>query len=190
MEPFSSPAPAGAMLAALRQNWGWFLVLGIALIALGLFAISASCITTLAVVWVFGVVLLAGAVVEVISAIQGRGWRGTVLHLLAAILYLVVGLFLVRHTEEAAITLTLFAAVALLVGGAFRIVIALLDPFPGRGWALLNGVITLLLGVLIWQHWPDSGVWVIGLFFGIEMLFSGWSWVMLAFTVRSAVPPA
>src|SRR5205807_851386 len=67
----------------------------------------------------------------------------------------------------------------LLMGGAFRIVAALVGRLEHRGWLLLNGVITLLMGILIWRQWPWSGLWVIGLFVGIEMIFYGWSLVML-----------
>jgi uncharacterized membrane protein HdeD (DUF308 family) len=49
---------------------------------------------------------------------------------------------------------------------------------------LLNGIISVCLGISIWQQWPYSGLWVIGLFVGIEMLFCGWSWVMLGLAVR------
>jgi uncharacterized membrane protein HdeD (DUF308 family) len=189
MDPFAAaPAAPGDALAALRRNWGWFVVLGIALVLVGLIAISATFITALAVVWVLGVLLLVGGILEVVNAVQARGWRGVVLHLLTAILYLIVGVFLVRHTGAGVAALTLFLAVALLIGGAFRIVMALLERFPGWGWVLLNGVISFILGLLIWQGWPESKEWVIGLFFGIEMLFSGWSWVMLGVAVRSAVP--
>jgi uncharacterized membrane protein HdeD (DUF308 family) len=55
---------------------------------------------------------------------------------------------------------------------------------PHRGWVLLNGVVTLALGIMIWRRWPLSGLWVIGLFVGIEMLLYGWSLVMLAIAAK------
>jgi uncharacterized membrane protein HdeD (DUF308 family) len=77
-------------------------------------------------------------------------------------------------------------AACLLVGGILRIVVSLVERFEGWGWSLLNGVVSLLLGAVIWRQWPLSSLWFIGLFVGIEMLFSGLSWVMLALAVRSA----
>jgi uncharacterized membrane protein HdeD (DUF308 family) len=50
--------------------------------------------------------------------------------------------------------------------------------------------VTLLLGILIWAQWPVSGLWVIGLFVGIDLIFSGWSWVALALAARSLAPAA
>ena len=54
------------------------------------------------------------------------------------------------------------------------------------GWVLLNGIITLVLGILIWQEWPQAAYWVIGLFVGIDMLLDGWSLVITVLTVRSS----
>jgi uncharacterized membrane protein HdeD (DUF308 family) len=72
-----------------------------------------------------------------------------------------------------------------MVGGVFRIVGSLMYRFPQWGWVLFGGVLNLLLGILIWQQWPFSGFWVIGLFVGIDMIFNGWIWVMLALRLKS-----
>ena len=57
--------------------------------------------------------------------------------------------------------------------------------YPHWGSVLFNGVISLLLGILIWRRWPVSGLWAIGLFVGIEMLLNGWSLVRLSMTGRN-----
>ena len=67
-----------------------------------------------------------------------------------------------------------------LVGGIFRVVAAMTLRLHHWGWMLLNGVITALLGLLVLAEWPSSGLFVIGLFLGIDMLFNGWTWVMLS----------
>ena len=56
---------------------------------------------------------------------------------------------------------------------------------PHWGWPLASGILNVLLGLLIWAQWPLSGLWVIGLFVGIELIFSGWMWVMIALALRS-----
>jgi uncharacterized membrane protein HdeD (DUF308 family) len=68
--------------------------------------------------------------------------------------------------------------------GIFRIVTALALQLPNWGWNLLNGIITLALGVIVWGGWPVSGLWVLGLFIGINLLFTGWARVMLALALR------
>jgi uncharacterized membrane protein HdeD (DUF308 family) len=81
--------------------------------------------------------------------------------------------------------LTLLVAIGLLAGGILRIILSVVERFDGWGWMLLNGVVSLLLGLAIWRQWPLSGLWVVGLFVGIEMLCSGLSWVMLGLALRS-----
>jgi len=47
--------------------------------------------------------------------------------------------------------------------------------FPHWGWTLAGGAINLILGILIWQQWPEAALWVIGLFVGIDLIFTGWT---------------
>jgi uncharacterized membrane protein HdeD (DUF308 family) len=176
-------------LEGLRKNWFWLLVLGIALVLVGLLAIGSSFIATLTTVLVLGILFLVGGLVEIVTAFWAHCWRGFWLQLLAGILYAVLGFLLVQHPVTAAATFTLVLAAAFMVGGVFRIISALVDHFHGWGWVLLNGVVTLVLGILIWRQWPDSALYVIGLFVGIDMVFAGWSWIMMALAVRS-VPAA
>jgi uncharacterized membrane protein HdeD (DUF308 family) len=107
-------------------------------------------------------------------------WR----HLLAGILYLVLGFLLVQRPLAAAAFFPLMLAIAFFVGGLFRIIVAMSERFYGWGWVLLNGLITLVLGILIWQEWPEAAYWVIELFVGIDMLFAGWSLVITVLSIR------
>jgi uncharacterized membrane protein HdeD (DUF308 family) len=169
----------------VRRNWGWFLVLGISLIVLGTFAISWSLLATIASVLLFGWLLVVSGVMEVVSSFWARRWTGFFLHLLAGVLDVVVGLLVVTHPAAAAAALTLLLAAFFMVSGIYRIVMAVALRFPNWGWALLGGVVTVLLGAMLWAEWPETAFWFIGLCVGIEMLFRGWSWVMFALTVRS-----
>jgi len=179
-------------LQTLQKSWLLFLLLGIASIVLGLLSIVVPYIATLATVAVIGALVLVGGVVHIVSAFSARCWRGFILHLLAGLLYLVVGLILLRQPGAAATGLTLMLAAIFIVGGSFRIIVSMVERFNGWGWDLLNGFITLFLGLLIWRVWreDESILWVIGLFVGIDLLFNGWSLIMLALTLRSLPRPA
>src|SRR5262245_57518944 len=172
-------------LESLREIWVFLVVMGCALILLGFAAIGSSFIASLATVLVFGLLLLGSALVQVVTALWGRKWRGFFLHLLAGGLYFIAGMFMIQNPLEAVMGLTFLVAICLLAGGVLRIIYALLERFDGWGLVLLNGVISLLLGAAIWRQWPLSGFWVIGLFVGIELLFSGVSWVTLGLSVRA-----
>src|SRR5262245_29599790 len=188
-------SPGGAIadeVASLRRMWWLLLALGLVTVVVGLLAISSTFVATLASVLVFGWLLLIAGVTEVVHALMVRNGRGFALHLLAAALYLLVGFFILEHPVRAAEVLTLLLAASFLVGGVLRIVFSLTVRFPSWPWVLLNGVVDLLLGGLIWAGWPESSLWVIGLFVGIDLLFHGMSWVMLALNVRTynAAQPA
>ena len=164
----------------LRRSWGWYLALGIVLIVLGMIAIGSTFMMTIASVLFFGWLLIIGGVMEAIHAFWHKRWAGFFLDLLTGILYVIVGWMMVTNPKASALLLTLVIAMFLVFEGVLRIVTALTARYPHWGWVLFNGVISLALGVMIWRQWPYSGLWVIGLFVGIEMLLNGWSLVMLS----------
>jgi uncharacterized membrane protein HdeD (DUF308 family) len=172
-------------IEGLRRNWGWVLALGIALIVLGMVALGAAVWTTVVSVMFFGWLLLVGGAMQTVHGFWRREWSGFFLDLLTGILYLVVGMMFITEPVESAVAVTLMLAAALLFVGVMRIIVALSTDFQHRIWLLLNGAVTLALGLMIWFQWPASGLWVLGLFIGIDMLFYGWALVMLAIGVRS-----
>jgi uncharacterized membrane protein HdeD (DUF308 family) len=172
--------------AGLRRVWWQFLLLGVLLVIVGVLAISAPYFFTPVFVGVLGWLLLIGGFMEAIHALTVRTWRGFALHLLAAALYLIVGLFILEDRDRAATVLTLVLAALFFVGGLLRIIFSVGVRFRTWLWVLLNGVVDLFLGLIIWSGWPGSGNWVIGLLVGIDLLFHGWSLVMLGLSVRTA----
>jgi uncharacterized membrane protein HdeD (DUF308 family) len=181
--------PLAEELKTLRKTWLLFLLLGAASMLMGLLAIIVPHIATLATVAVVGALILVGGVVHMVSAFSARCWRGFLLHVLAGLLYVVVGLLLLNRPAAAATGLTVMMAAVLIIGGLFRIIVSMAERFVGWGWDLANGFITLLLGLLIWRIWREDEdiLWVIGLFVGIDLLISGFSWVMLAIGLRMNV---
>jgi uncharacterized membrane protein HdeD (DUF308 family) len=169
----------------LRKLWGWLVGLGIILMVVGTLAMAAAFITSLRLVVVFGILLACGGLVQVVNAVVARTWKGFVLHLFAGLLYLVVGGLMVEHPIQTAEGLTLMLAAAFLVGGGMRVIYALIHSFAGRSWVLMNGFISILLGISIWRQWPESSLWVLGLFIGIDLVFNGWLWVVLGLMVKA-----
>jgi uncharacterized membrane protein HdeD (DUF308 family) len=173
-------------MEALSRNWGWLLALGILMIILGVFAIGAPVVATIAVQVVLGWLLVIGGIAEAIHAFMAQNWRGFLFELLSGILYIVVGGLLLFNPLLGAAALTLLLAVFLVVEGIFKIIMALrVRDHRGWGWLLASGILSLILGAMIWAQWPYSGLWVIGLFVGIQLLFTGWSMVMLALAARA-----
>jgi uncharacterized membrane protein HdeD (DUF308 family) len=176
-------------LEALRGNWFWFVILGVSLVVLGTVALGSVVITSLAAAAAIGVLLLLAGAAEAVGAFWCRGWSGIFLHLLSGVLSIVVGLLFLRAPLDALAALTLLIAGFLMAGGIFKVVAALSYRFAAWGWSLASGIIDLILGVLIWQEWPASALWVIGLFVGINLIFRGFNWIALGLALRSLPRP-
>jgi uncharacterized membrane protein HdeD (DUF308 family) len=169
----------------LKDNWGWYFGLGIGLIVLGFLAIIFSWASTIFSVIYLGFFLITIGMFEGVQSFKMSLWSSFFLHLFLSILFIVGGFFTVVHPAANAITLTLLLAIFFVVSGILKIVFALSMYILHRGWLILNGALTLFLGILIWQQWPASGFWVIGLFVGIDAIFTGWTWVMLSLTAKN-----
>jgi uncharacterized membrane protein HdeD (DUF308 family) len=92
---------------------------------------------------------------------------------------------MLMHPLLGVLSLTLFLAVFLLFEGVVEIAFYFkIRGAPNAGWVLFDGIITLILGFLIWRRWPSSSVWVIGTLLGISLIFSGISRIMLSLAVR------
>jgi uncharacterized membrane protein HdeD (DUF308 family) len=171
-------------LEVWQGNWIWYLIMGIVLVIIGTVAIGSTFIATLATVTVLSVLLVIGGLVQTVGAFFARKWSGFFMLLLTGILYLIAGVVCFEHPAEAAVDLTLLIAFFLIAGGLFRIIASIAIRFPNWGWLLASGVITLWLGILIWRQWPSSGYFIIGLFVGIEMIFTGWTWIIFSLAIR------
>lgn len=172
-------------LDELKKRSGWFLALGVLLVVLGAVSLGAATFMTLASVVLFGALMIVVGILQTLIGLAFRRWGGFFVGLLAGMLSLTVGFLMVAHPGATAIALTLLIVVFLIFGGAFRIVLAIAVPFPNRAWMFLHGIINLVLGLIIWHDWPVSGLWVIGLFIGIDMIFNGWSLIMLGLAAKN-----
>lgn len=166
--------------ANLAGNWGIFLALGIFLMIVGILAISSPFVATFATLIIFGWFLVVGGIIQIIYSFFDQHSNSFLLHLLGAILALVVGLLILSHTKASLFAITILLAAYFFSVGVFRICAALFLRFVNWGWVLLNGLISLLLGILIIIYLPVSALWIIGLFIGIDLLFAGFSYIMIA----------
>lgn len=168
----------------LREHASLFMLLGIGLVILGVLAVIYAFTSTLISIMYLGFFLLIGGVFEGVKAFKMNRAGHFFLHALLCILYIIAGLYLFFNPAINAITLTLVLAIFFIIAGIFRIAVALTKNVPHKTWLLINGIISILLGALIWYQWPISGLWVIGTFVGIDLIFTGWTWIMLASTVK------
>lgn len=157
-----------------REYKGWFFGLGVALIILGVAAISLPMFVALTIDVIVGAILAIGGIAHIGHALMSRKWKGFLLGLLVGVLYLVAGVVMLANPLQGVLTLTLLLVAFFIVDGIFKIGLALkLRPIYGWFWPLTNGILSLILAGLIWSNWPSSAAWAIGLLVGIDIIFSG-----------------
>lgn len=173
----------------VRRNPGWFIVLGIVFIILGIAAIGLPFIFTLAITLILGWVLLISGVAWIVHAFQSRHARRLWVNLIVGIIYAIAGITLLVQPLQGAITITLVLGILLVVQGILEIIATFQGRLEGspKGLMLADGIVTLILGILIWNQWPFNVAWVLGLLFGINLLFSGVRMLATASTVRGAI---
>ncbi|HXA21711.1 MAG TPA: HdeD family acid-resistance protein [Acetobacteraceae bacterium] len=177
----------GAGAANIAKKWGWFVALGIAMIALGVAAWLDVVTVTIAGTIFIGASLLVGGALQIIHAFMTKEWRGFILSLFCGILYLGGGLLIMNEPVQGALFLTLLVVAALVVGGVIRIVLALQHRnIAAWGLILLSGIVSIVVGYLLYASLPWSGLWVLGTLIAIELLIQGSSWLYFGLALRFA----
>ncbi|HAY81974.1 MAG TPA: HdeD family acid-resistance protein [Planctomycetaceae bacterium] len=172
-------------LHAIRKTWWWLLLLGCLLIVGGILSISHPLFILLGAAVLIGTILLVSGTATVVTSFWTGQWGAFLVQLLIGILYIVLGLAITDSPLQAVTGLTLMVAAFCIVGGIFRATSAFVIRYPQWGWSLLSGIITTLFGLIVFRHFSDFGLWLIGTLIGVELLFNGVTWIMLAFNVRS-----
>ena len=176
---------------AFGKASAWSIIWGILMFICGLIAIALPLISSIGIVLLLAWVILFAGLSHLVFAFHSRGVGSVLWQILLAVLYVIAGIYLLIHPVLGVVSLTLVLAVFLVLEGIVEIALYFgLRGVRHSGWVLLDGIITLILGILIWRQWPSSSVWVIGTLIGISLIFSGISRVMLSLAVRHAAPAA
>jgi len=175
----------------IKKASGWFIAMAVVFIVLGLMAIIEPGIAGLAVTILVGWLLIFGGGAHLVAAFSGGGAGRVIWQVLIGILYIVGGFYFLTHPLLGLGTLTLLLAVIILMEAVFEIIAYFrMRGQGGSGWLLVNALITLLLGGLIWFHWPSSSVWAIGILVGVNLLMTGFSRLMFGLAARKLVSHA
>jgi uncharacterized membrane protein HdeD (DUF308 family) len=171
----------------VRQASTLPIVWGVLLIVLGMAAVGSPFLAAVAVnVAIAWLIVLAGAV-HVILAFRAHGAGSMIWKLLVGVAYVCFGVYLILHPVLAVASLTLVLASLFLIEGVLDIVLFVkMRSVGGSTWVLLDGIITLLLGLMIYMQWPSSSAWAIGTLVGVIMIISGVTRVMMSLAVRKA----
>jgi uncharacterized membrane protein HdeD (DUF308 family) len=175
-------------LGTAKRITSWYIAAAVLFIVLGILGIIEPGVAGLGVALLVGWLLIVGGVGHIIAAFRGRGAKQVIFQVLIAILYLIGGFYFLTHMLMATVTLTLLLAGVFLAEGVLEVIsYSRMKGEGASGWLLLNGIITLLLGGLIWFRWPSSSVWAIGTLVGINLLVTGISRLMFGLATRKLV---
>jgi uncharacterized membrane protein HdeD (DUF308 family) len=168
-----------------RHASTWSIVWGLLLIVAGMLAISAPFLAALAVNGIIAWLIVFSGVVHLILAFHSHGARTILWKLLVGFAYLWFGGYLILHPGIGVASLTLILASLFMIEGILNVVLFFkMRSLQGSSWMLVDGVITLLLGLMIYAQWPSSSAWAIGILVGVSLIMSGVSRIMLSLAVR------
>jgi len=171
-----------------RKATGWSIAISVLMIIAGILAILLPLEAGIAINIFVGWMLIFAAAAHLVYAWSTRGTGGVIWKVLLGILYGAIGFYLLEHPARGLATLTLVLAYYLLIEGVMEIILFFQHrAAPGATWFLLDGIITLILGFLVWRTWPNSTEWVIGTLVGLSILFSGTTRLMLSLAARRVV---
>jgi uncharacterized membrane protein HdeD (DUF308 family) len=169
----------------------WSIALAIVFILIGLFAIIEPGVAGLAATFLVAWLLVLGGIAHIVHAFRGGGAGKIVWDVLIGLCYLVGAFYFFTHPLLGLGTLTLLLAAIIFVAAVFEFMAYFRRRGEhGSGWLLVNGIITFLLAVLIWLHWPSSSVWAIGTLVGVSLLMTGISRLMMGLATRQLLTHA
>jgi uncharacterized membrane protein HdeD (DUF308 family) len=158
---------------------------GVLLIVFGILMVGSPFLAAVAVNVVIAWLIILAGVVHVVLAFHAHRAGRLIWKLLVGLAYLFFGAYLIMHPVLGVATLTLVLASLFLIEGILDIVLFFqMRSVRGSSWVLVDGIITLLLGLMIYLQWPSSAVWAIGILVGLSMIISGVTRVMLSLAVR------
>lgn len=174
-----------------KKITGWYIGFAVLFIILGIIAIAEPMVAAIAVALLVGWLLIFGGVAHLVSAFGGGGAGRVFWQVLIGVVYLIGGFYFLTHPLVGVGTLTLVLAGIILAEGVLEIIAFFKTRTSGGSvWLLINGLITLLLGGLIWFHWPSSSVWAIGILLGVNLLMTGITRLMFGLAARKLVKTA
>jgi uncharacterized membrane protein HdeD (DUF308 family) len=175
----SSPVEIARHASRLSIAWG------VLLIIFGMLAIGSPFLAAVAVNGVIGWLIVLAGVVHLVLAFHAHGAGSMIWKLLVGIAYLCFGGYLILHPVLGVASLTLVLASLFLIEGVLNVILFFkMRPMRGSSWMLIDGIITLLLGGMIYMQWPSSAAWAIGTLVGVSMIFSGVARVAMSSAVR------
>jgi len=173
------------LMDGIKKNAGLTVVSGIILLIAGTLAIFSPLVAGVSITMLVGAMLAVSGIGQCFLAFKTGAFGRGLMVFVVGVLMTIVGIYMMNQPVAGLKTLTIILMSYLLVTGALEIIVSFqLKPADGWGLELFSGVVTLVLGIMLWRQYPLSGAWAIGVLFGIKMIFSGWAFVFIGRSVK------
>lgn len=157
----------------------WFLALGVVLLLLGLASAGATTLLEATSLVLFGPLLLASSISQLVVALFAEKGPARLLHFAAAGLEMILGFLLMLQPFRVVSNLVVLIAVLLIAIGILRLGRSLVTRSPGRAWALMAAAGAMVLGICIWLQLPVAGIGLVGVCIALDFICHGVSWSAL-----------
>jgi uncharacterized membrane protein HdeD (DUF308 family) len=179
------------VIESARRFTSWYILAAVLFIVLGLFAVIEPARAVVGFTVLLGWLLIFGGVAYFIATLKGGSAKRVLFQILSAVAFLLGGIYILTHQQLAIGTLTALLAVVIFAVGVFDIITYFrLQREHPSGWMLLNGIVAVLLGALIWVQWPSSSACAIGTLVGVNLLMTGITRLMFGVAGRRLIKHA
>jgi len=184
-------SPDSGLVVGIKKNAGLTVVCGVVLLVAGMFAILSPFVAGVSITVLVGAMLAVSGIGQSFLAFKTGAFGKGLMVFIVGLFMTIAGFYMMNQPVAGLATLTIILMSYLLATGLLEIVVAFqLKPADGWGLQLFNGIVTLLLGIMLWRQFPLSGAWAIGVLFGIKMIFSGWALVIIGRSAKMLVAEA
>ena len=161
------------------------IIIASVIIILGILSIILPSYSGMTIAVIFGVLLVINGALRTTFSFITTSWGSTILRFLFVLVMFFGGFWLIFNPDMGLTSLTIVLAVMFIIDGISETTLAFfLKPVGGGGMMLLDGILSILIGVLIFAKWPASGEWAIGLMVGIKLVIDGAALLMLGIVVK------
>ncbi len=183
-------SPASPLLAGIKENASLAVTSGVILIIAGTMALMSPLVAGSYSTIMVGVLLVIGGIGQCILASKAGAFGRGLLTFIMGLLMTIAGLYVATQPAVGLASLTMILVIYLVIAALFELIMAFqIRPVESWGSVLINGIVTLLLGIMLWRQFPLSGAWAIGIVFGVKMIFSGWLLLHIGISAQEQTKP-
>jgi len=179
---------AVSILNVVKKNATTAKWVGVLIVIAGFLSLISPLAGGLSITVVIGTMILLAGIMQLVLVFRAGSFGEGLFLALLGLLGIVTGGYTLMHPAAALAALTLLLSAWFVASGILESIAAFgARDNKGWGWILVSGIVSVLLGLMLWSQFPLSGAWAVGTLVGVRLLFSGFSLISAAGSVSSAI---